>query len=120
MPFSRRLLVIAILMAVALTAYGIAKHYSASLVAYVVEQGLLQKLPPGVNPEVVRMRFHGLLTAMPDRGARLERLLIMSQYLEKVQILTVQELDELLGKDRSTPRSAAFMKFVELLPRAIV
>ena len=120
MPFPHRLIVIAILTAMGLAIYGITKYYSASLVAFVVEQALLQKLPPGVDPALVRTQFRSLLSGLPDRRARLEKLLFMSQYLERLQRLTVRELEELLGKDRSTSRQAAFMKFMELSPRAIV
>ncbi len=120
MPFPCRLTIIAILTAMALTVYGISKHYSSSLIAYVVEEALLQKLPAGADPALVRTQFHSLMSALPDRRARLEKLLSMSQYLEKLQKLTKQELEELLGKEVNTPRKAAFMEFSELSPRAIV
>jgi hypothetical protein len=96
MPFPRRLIVMAALAAVALTAYGTSRYFSASLITYVVEHALLQKLPPGADPIAVRGRFHGLMSELPDRRAKLEKLLFLSQYLEKVQRLTSRELDELL------------------------
>jgi hypothetical protein len=102
MPFRRRLMVTAVLASLAMMAYLTANYYSASLTAYVVEQALLQKVPQNADPELVQGRFRKMLDTLPDRQARLHRLLAMSQYLEKLQQLTPQELDELLRKDAST------------------
>ncbi len=99
MPFHLRLAVIAALATGALIAYGTSRYYSTALITCVVEQALLQKLPQDVDPAMVHNRFNSLLSAMPNRQARLEKLLSMSQYLEKLQRLTPRELDELLRKD---------------------
>jgi len=102
MPFRRRLMVVAVLAALAMTAYLTSSYYSASLTAHVVEQALLQKLPQEADPGLVQIRFQKILSSLPDRQARLQKLLSMSQYLEKLQQLTPPELDELLRKDAST------------------
>ncbi len=95
-------MVTAVLASLAMTAYLTASYYSASLTAYVVKQALLQKLPQDADPDLVQSRFRKMLDTLPDRQARLRRLLTMSQYLEKLQQLTPRELDELLRKDAST------------------
>ncbi len=84
-----------------MTALAIAKYYSASLIAYVVEEALVQKLPAGMDPALARTRFHAFMSKLPDRQARLEKLLSMSQYLEKLQTLEPQELDRLLAVDEA-------------------
>lgn len=99
MPFRRRLGIIGTVAFGAVIAYGTARYYSTSVIAYVVEHALLQKLPTRSDPDLVRERFQRLLSSLPDRQARLEKLLNMSQYLEKLQELSPQEMDELLGKD---------------------
>jgi hypothetical protein len=40
-----------------------------------------------------------LISEIPDRRVRLEKLLSMSQYLEKLQMLEPQELERLLIKN---------------------
>jgi hypothetical protein len=102
MPFRRRMIVVAALVALAAVAYITSSYYSASLTTYVVEQALLQKLPQEADPGSVKMRLQKMLGSLPDRKARLQKLLSMSQYLEKLQRLTPRELDELLTKDAST------------------
>ena len=105
MPIQKRLMIMAVLFALALVLYGAAKHYSPSLILYVVEQSLAQKAPAGTDPILLRERLHALLSAIPDKGAQMERLLRISNYLEKVQSLTPDELKELVavGKPGSSP-----------------
>ncbi len=90
-------MVVAIVFALASVFVGVARHYSSSLVLYVVEQSLAQKAPPGTDSLVLRKRIHKLLAAAPDQKARMQRLLQISEYLEKIQYLTPEELDELLA-----------------------
>jgi hypothetical protein len=97
MAIRKRLLVIVLLFAVALVFYGVAKYYSPSLIIYVVEQSLIQKAPPGMDPAVLHKRFHAHISAAPDKNSRLEELFRISAYLEKVQQLTSEQLDELLA-----------------------
>ncbi len=104
MPFRKRLWIVGILTMSGVLAYGTARHYSETLISYVVEQALLQKLPAGFDPAQSRDRFRDLLSSLPNHQARLEKLLSLSQYLEKLQTLTPQELDQLLRKDSSSPR----------------
>src|SRR5262245_10846475 len=56
-------------------AYGAARHYSRAIVAYVVEETLVEKAPPGANPADVHGRFRALTGAIADPDARLERML---------------------------------------------
>jgi len=100
MTVGKRSLVIGSLFVFASVLYGAAKHFSPSLVRYVVEQSLLQKAPPGTSTDSVHERFNALLSAAPDQGTQMERLLRISEYLEKVQRLNFEELDQLLAIDR--------------------
>jgi hypothetical protein len=101
MTIRKRSLVIASLFAVALVLYGAAKHYAPSLVLFVVEQSLMQKAPSGINPSSIHERFRARIAAAPDRNTQMQRLLQISQYLEKVQHLTFEQLDKLLAIDKS-------------------
>jgi hypothetical protein len=65
-----------------------------------VEQSLMQKAPPGINTSLIHERFRARVFSAPDQASRMERLLRISEYLEKVQHLTLKELDELLVVDR--------------------
>ena len=103
MSFRSRLLVTTIIAAIAVSAYLTARIYSEELIAYVVEQALIQKLPPGSDPLEARDRLRLMISAIPDRDSKVERLVTLSQYLEKLQRLTPQELDRLLRKDSSSP-----------------
>ena len=81
---------------IVLASYGTAKYYSPALVRYVVEQSLMQKAPSGTDPIWLRKRFYELLSAAPDQKAQMEKLLGISAYLEKIQRLTPEELNELV------------------------
>jgi hypothetical protein len=100
MTVRKRSLLIGSLCVFALVLYGAAKYYSPSLVRYVVEQSLLQKAPSGANAASLHERFNALLSATPDSNSHMERLLRISEYLEKVQRLNFEELDQLLAIDR--------------------
>ncbi len=100
MTIRNRSLVLGLLLVIGLGLYGAAKQYSPSLVLYVVEQSLIQKAPAGVNVSRLHERFRARVFSAPDNASRMERLLVISQYLEKVQHLTVQQLDELLAVDK--------------------
>jgi hypothetical protein len=97
MTIQKRSIVIAALFALASVFYGVARHYSPYLVLYVVEQSLAQKAPSGTDSNLLRARLHALLSVTPDQDAQMKRLLRISQYLEKVQSLTPEELDKLLA-----------------------
>ncbi len=99
MTIKRRLMVAGLLAVLALSALLIAKRYSVSMIAYVVEEALVQKLPAGIDPALTRSRFQTLMSQLPDRQVRLEKLLAMSQYLEKLQTIDREELERLLTKD---------------------
>lgn len=103
MSFRRRAGIVGLLFVVFLVAYGTARFYSHTLVIYVVEQALIQKAPAGTDPALIRMRFHALLATVPDNNAKLAKVLAMSQYLEKVQTLTSEELEQLLPVAPRTP-----------------
>ena len=96
MTFQKRLMVVMALGIFALASYATARHYSPALVVYVVEQSLIQKAPLGIDPALLHERLHQLLSGAPDPKAQMGELLRISVYLEKVQRLTPEELDELL------------------------
>ncbi len=99
-------MVLAALFILASVLIGVARYYSPALVLYVVQQSLAQKAPSGSDSALLRERLHALLAAAPDQKARMERLLQISEYLEKVQSLTPEELDELMavGKSRTSSK----------------
>jgi len=96
MTIRKRSLVIASLFAVASVFYGVAKYYSPSLILYVVEQSLMQKAPSGTDPVILHDRFRAYISETPDKKNQMEKLLRVAEYLEKVQHLTFEQLDELL------------------------
>jgi hypothetical protein len=98
MAFKQRITVLGILALLFLAAYGAAKAYSPAIVAYVVEQALVQKAPEGMSPILVRERFQALLASTPGE-LKMLKLLALSNYLEKVQKLTPAELNRLLRPD---------------------
>ena len=97
MTIQKRSLVIGSFFAIASVLYGAAKYYSSSLVLYVVEQSLIQKAPPGNNADSLHERFHAYISAAPDKSSQMERLLRISEYLERVQHLSFEQLDGLLA-----------------------
>jgi hypothetical protein len=96
MTIQRRLLFVAALFAFVFVLYGIAKHYSTPLIIYVVEQSLAQKAPAGIELTQLRERLHYYLNSAPDKNKMMERLLRISEYLEKVQYITPEELNEVI------------------------
>jgi hypothetical protein len=62
----------------------------------VVEQSLAQKAPAGMESTQLRERLHYYLDSAPDKNKKMERLLRISEYLEKVQYITPEELNELM------------------------
>jgi len=97
MTIRKRLLTLGLLLAVASVFYGAARHYSPFMVEYVVEQTLIQKAPSGIDSALLSSRLHALLSAAPSDQVRMERLLRISGYLEKVQSLTPGELEDLVA-----------------------
>lgn len=90
----------AILLALALSAYAVARGYSPALIYYVVEQSLVQKAPAGVSAAEVRKRLQAHISAVPDPDARTRLLLQISTYLEKVQHLAGEEWNRLLPPEK--------------------
>jgi hypothetical protein len=80
-------------------AYAITRFYSIILVTYVVEESLIQKAPDGADTAQIRARFQELVDSLPDRRSRLQRLIEMSQVLEKVQRLDPVGMERLLSID---------------------
>ncbi len=99
MTIRKRSALIVALVAVGLGLYAAARQYSPLLVFHVVEQSLIQKAPSGPDGDVLRERFHQFISAAPDKHSQMDRLLRVSEYLEKVQHPTVQQLNELLAVD---------------------
>jgi hypothetical protein len=106
MSIKKRSIIMAALIAFALTSYGIARYYTPSLILYVVEQSLIQKAPSGIQARMVHKQLNTLLSEMPDQNARMEKLLRISQYLEKTQHLSAEEWEGLFP-DASAPKSSA-------------
>jgi hypothetical protein len=100
MAIHKRLLFVVALSAFALVLYGTAKHYSSPLILYVVEQSLEQKAPAGIEPAKLHERLHKFLNSAPDKKKKMERLLKISEYLEKVQYLTPEELNVLMPVEK--------------------
>ena len=94
--FGRRILVLCLAAALFLAAYATARYYSPSLIAHVVKQALIEKAPAGMNPTLVGERFEKLMAADPSDD-KLEKMLALSNYLEKVQKLTPAEFERLLA-----------------------
>lgn len=100
MTIQRRLLLAAATLAFVSVLYGVAKYYSPLLVLHIVEQSLAQKAPAGIDSAQLQARLHKLISAAPDKNKRMEKLLRISEYLEKVQYLTPDELNELLPAEK--------------------
>jgi len=92
----QRILVLCLAAALFLAVYLTAKYYSPTLVAHVVKQALMEKAPVDMSPILVGERFEKLLAAIPSDD-KLEKMLALSNYLEKVQKLTPAELERLLS-----------------------
>jgi hypothetical protein len=97
------LLISGLLLTLALASYCAVLHYSPRLVAFVVQESIMQKAPEHADPNLVRARFQALLDAAPDDDTRMQTVLAMSQQLEKVQKLNDLELEQLLGKGTGFP-----------------
>jgi hypothetical protein len=97
MTIKGRSLVIGSLLIFVSILYGTARHYSSSLIFYVVEQSLIQKAPPEVDTALVQKRFQAQISAIQGKDLQMKKLLRISEYLEKVQHLTLAQLEELLG-----------------------
>lgn len=93
---SKRILILGLMGVAAVGVYLTAKLYAGSIVAYVVEETLIQKAPPGVDPRLLRTRLESRLAACPDRTARLRRLMEIAQTLERTQRLTPGQLENVL------------------------
>ena len=93
-----RITVLGFMAAFFLVVYGIGRHYSPSIVGYVVEEALVQKAPEGMSPAAVRKRFEAVMAGTRTQD-KILKLLTLSNYLEKVQKLTPAELHELLPGD---------------------
>ena len=100
MAAQKRLIIACALLVFASILYGAGRHYSPSLIRYVVEQSLIQKAPSGANPVCIQTRLRAILSKTPDRDAQTQRLLQISESLEKVQFLTPEDLDSLMAPER--------------------
>jgi hypothetical protein len=95
-PIKKRLTIALAMFILTLAVYGSIKLYAPALTFYVVEQTLIQKAPAGTDPALVHERLQFLLSAIPDSKARMEELFRISAYLEKMQILTPEQLEFLI------------------------
>jgi hypothetical protein len=97
MGIKKRSIIIIMAFAFASVLYGVAKYYSSSIILYVTEQSLVQKAPSGTDPIQLHKRLSALLSTAPDQKAKMQRLLRISEYLEKIQRLEPEALDRLLA-----------------------
>ncbi len=103
----RRVLILGLIGILAACAYLAAKLHAPSIVAYVVEETLIQKAPPGMDPNTLRFRLENRLAECPDKTARLNRLLEIAQTLEKTQRLTPDQLESALKDCPGSSRDSA-------------
>jgi hypothetical protein len=104
MTIQQRSLVMGSLLAVAIILYGAARFYTPSMTFFVVEQTLIQKAPKGTDgtdSTHLRRQFRAYISGAPDKKAQMERLLQISQYLEKVQQVTIEQLQRLMVSEES-------------------
>jgi hypothetical protein len=104
MTLRRRLGIAVLLMLPAMVAYALGRYYSPDLISLVVEQSLVEKAPPGTDSKTIQSRFQSLMAGYDTREAKMSALLQLSQYLEKIQQLSLPELEALL---RGTPPGSA-------------
>ncbi len=100
MDIQKRLTIAGILVIIASSLYGAGRYYSPVLIQYVVEQSLIQKAPAGTDSRYLRERVRALVSAIPDEKAKTRRLLRISEYVEKVQSLTPEDLHKLLDPEK--------------------
>jgi hypothetical protein len=101
MSILKRSAVMVLLAVFAGMVYAGARTYSPALISYVVEQSLLQKAPPNMHSGDIQERFGTYIDSYQDQDVRMQRLLVISKYLEKVQRLTIEEFDRLLPVETS-------------------
>jgi hypothetical protein len=100
MTVQKRLITACAFLAFASILYGAGRHYSHALIRHVVEQSLIQKAPSSADPVYIQNRLRVILSKTPDRKAQTQRLLQISEYLEKVQFLTPEDLDRLMAPEK--------------------
>ena len=100
MTVQKRLITACILLAFASILYGAGRHYSPALIRYVVEQSLIQKAPSSADPVYLQNRLRAILSKIQNRDAQTQKLLQISEYLEKVQFLTPEDVDSLMAQGK--------------------
>ncbi len=103
MSIKERTFILAVLVAMTAGIYGLALHYSPLLVAYVVEETLVQKAPDHASRSEIERGLRAHLDSLPDGESRFQRVLAISQYLEKTQKLSQEELDRILHGGNGNP-----------------
>ncbi|HTY64153.1 MAG TPA: hypothetical protein VMG30_18025 [Acidobacteriota bacterium] len=106
MAIRKRLIIAGIISALSVILYGAGLHYSPALIQYVVEQSLIQKAPAGTDPVELHKRLHALVSAIPDQNTRMKMLLRISEYIEKIQRLSLKDMDRLLAPERAWSRES--------------
>jgi len=61
---------------------------------------MIQKAPAGTDPAKIRKYLQELLSAEPDRRSRIDLLFRISRDLEKIQILSLQDLADFLKLEK--------------------
>jgi hypothetical protein len=99
MSVRKRWIAAAAVLLLASVLYGAGRYYSPSLIQYVVEQSLIQKAPEGMDGAYIRKRLRAFSASLPDKKARVQSLLRISEFLEKTQSLTPEQLDKLMAPE---------------------
>ncbi len=113
MALRYRLMILGLLALITMALYGLGRFYSPSLMTYVVKQTLIEKAPPGTDNAMLKRRFEAVFSHRPTED-KLQRLLRLSQYLEKVQELTRPELELLLQESSGSSSTGTFKESLEL------
>ena len=101
MTLRRRMAVGAFLAGTALAVLALARYRADDIVAHVVENALMQKLPEGADRAAVHFRFRQALGSTGGKEEKLVWLLDLSRFLEKRQVLSSDELERLLSRSGS-------------------
>ena len=96
MPLRKRLGIAVLLVLPAFVAYLLGRCYAPDVITFIVEHTLVEKSPDGTDPELVKSRFRNMIAGCTTTETRMQTLLQLSQYMEKVQELSVPEMESLL------------------------
>ncbi len=95
----RFLIVTGILVAIVVAGFVLFHTYDVQFLSFVVEQTVLEKLDPSLDPATVKTHFeafrHDLADGRLSHAEYRRALLESSAYIEKIEILHRQDLDRI-------------------------